>query len=448
VTELSDTLFSAPEMTAVFSGSVFVQRMLDFEAALARAQAVAGVVPQRAADDIAAQCRVEQFDVHALFQEAAQAGTPAIPLVRRLSDLVGADARGLVHWGATSQDVIDTATVLQMREGLGVLIAGLTGLASACAVLAERHRQTPMPGRTLLQHAVPITFGLKAARWLAMTVRLIRRLGDLREGLAVQLGGAAGTLAAMGDHGVQVMELVARALDLRVPELPWHAERDRIADVAGALGTVAGAMGKIATDVVLLAQTEVGEASPAAPGTSSTMPQKRNPVEATHALACSRLAIGLVSALLAAMVQEHERGTGGWQAEWEAVPELFRFTSGAVRWTERAISGLDVDAVRMRANVDSADGLIMAEALTMMLASKIGRDEAYRVVQRISDQVAHTHIPLREAALADPQLRDSLSAWEVDRTLEVEAYRGSTDAFIDRALNAFRALQGSTREPR
>ncbi len=448
MTDLSDTLFTSPEMASVFSGPAFVQRMLDFEAALARAQAAAGIIPQHAADAIAAQCRAEAFDADAIFRDAAEAGTTAIPLVRRLTERVAASAvpgpvspAGYVHWGATSQDVIDTATVLQIRDGLALLIAGLADLASDCATLAERHRHTPMAGRTLLQHAVPITFGLKAARWLAMTTRLIRRLDLLRDSACVvQLGGAAGTLAAMGDHGLRVMESIARDLGLGVPELPWHAERDRIADVASALGTTAGAMGKIAADLILLSQTEVAEVSSTAPGGSSAMPQKRNPVAATNARACGRLAIALVPGALAAMASEHERSAGEWQAEWQAVPDLFRFASGAVYWAGRAVNGLEVDVDRMRANLDQTGGLIMAESLTMALAPKIGRDQAYRLVQRLTGGAVQKGISLHAAASSDGPLREALSAAEIDRALDVEAYRGSTDAFIDRAVRAFRTL--------
>jgi 3-carboxy-cis,cis-muconate cycloisomerase len=440
VTDLSDTLFTSAEMAAVFSGAAFVQRMLDFEAALARAQAAAGVIPQEAAAAIAAQCRAEKFDTGGLFRDAADAGTAAIPLVRRLTELIEGNLRGFVHWGATSQDVIDTATMLQIRDGLGLLIGDLRNLGSACAALAERHRHTAMAGRTLLQQAVPITFGLKAARWLGMITRLLHRLGDLREhACVVQLGGAAGTLASMGDRGLAVMESVAGELDLGMPELPWHAERDRIAEIASALGTVAGAMGKIATDIILLSQTEIGETASAASGPSSAMPQKRNPVAATNALACARLAIAQVPAVLAAMVHEHERSAGEWQAEWQAIPDVFRFTAGAVRWTVHAVSGLQVDAEKMRSNLDQTHGLIMAESLTMALAAKLGRPEAYRVVQRLTEEATKQGRSLRAAAGADGQVKDALPAAEIDRALDAAAYRGSTDAFIDRALEEFRS---------
>src|SRR5712691_8850944 len=262
MSEPTDALFSTLPMSAAFSPSAHVRGMLRFEAALAHAEALAGIIPQEAAAAIAANCREELFDVAALYREAAVAGTPAIPLVRMLTARVEGEARKFVHWGATSQDAIDTALMLQMRDGLDLLIAGLLDICAACATLAEKHRHTLMAGRTLLQQALPITFGLKAARWLALATRQVHTLRERREkALAVQLGGAAGTLAALGDKGLQVVELLAGELKLPAPDLPWHTERDRVAEIAAILGIVAGAMAKIASDVALLAQTEVGEVS-------------------------------------------------------------------------------------------------------------------------------------------------------------------------------------------
>ncbi|MBI3975167.1 MAG: 3-carboxy-cis,cis-muconate cycloisomerase [Armatimonadetes bacterium] len=443
--DLTETMFTTPEMSAVFSAASQVQRMLDFEAALARAQAGAGLIPSEAAEAIAARCRAELFDLAALSHDAAVAGTPAIPLVRMLTGLLDGPARRFVHWGATSQDAMDTGMMLQTRDGLDLLAARLLDIAGVCAALAERHRHTPMAGRTLLQHAVPITFGLKAARWLALTTRLVRRLRDLRaRGLAVQLGGAAGTLAALGQDGIRVTELLARELDLAAPALPWHAERDRVAEIAAIVGIVAGAMAKVATDMALLAQTEVGEAStraPAGAARSSAMPHKRNPAAAITAIAAARLAMGTVPTLLAGLVQEHERAAGGWQAEWDALPRLFRLTAGAVEWVHRAVEGLEVDPARMRANLGLTDGLIMAEALMMALAPHLGRDEAYRVVQRASDRAAQTGTPLQKVAAADEQIRAALPPDRIERAFDVAGYLGSTDRFIDRALDDFRAVQ-------
>lgn len=440
--ESIDLLFSTPGMSAIFSPEAHVRAMLVFEAALARAEARAGIIPQEAATIISANCRVDLFDVAALYREASRAGTTAIPLVRMLTAHVDGDAQKFVHWGATSQDAIDTALMLQMRDGLELLVEALFGVCAACATLAEQHRHTLMAGRTLLQQALPITFGLKAARWLALAVRQVRALRERRErALAVQLGGAAGTLASLGDNGLRVIALLAEELDLPAPDLPWHTERDRIAEIAVALGVVAGAMAKLAGDVVLLSQTEVGEASEgAAPGkgVSSAMPQKHNPVDATGAIASARLAIGEVPVILSAMEQEHERAAGGWQAEWMAVPDLFRFTASAVERVRDAISGLEIDPARMSANLDLTGGLIMAESLMMALAPHLGRPEAQRIVKALCDRAASSGIHLRQVALEEVQVHTILSLEEIDRALDPGKYLGSTDAFIDQALAAYR----------
>ncbi len=441
-----DLLFSTPEMSAAFSPEAHVRGMLAFEA-LARAEARAGVIPQEAANMIAAGCRVELFDVTALYREAALAGTPAIPLVRMLTAQLEGDAQKFVHWGATSQDAIDTALMLSMRDGIDLLMAGLLDVCAACAALAEQYRHTLMVGRTLLQQALPITFGLKAARWLALTTRQVRALRERRErALAAQLGGAAGTLASLGDKGLRVVALLAEELGLAAPDLPWHTERDRIAEIAGSLGVIAGAMAKIAGDVVLLAQTEVGEASEGvAPGKggSSAMPQKHNPVDATFAIASARLALGVVPVILAAMAQEHERSAGGWQAEWAAIPSLFHYTASAVERVRGALADLQIDAARMRANLDLTGGLIMAESLTMALAPHVGRTEAQRIVRATCDQAVKSGVDLRQAAVADMQVRAVLSPEEIDKALDPGGYLGSTGAFIDRALASYSEVQSS-----
>jgi 3-carboxy-cis,cis-muconate cycloisomerase len=447
MSDLSDLLFSTPAMSTAFSPEAHVRGMLAFEAALARAEARAGIIPQEAANTIASSCREELFDVEALYREGAVAGTPAIPLVRRLSAHVEGDAQKFVHWGATSQDAIDTALMLQMRDGLDLLVDGLLGVCAACAKLVERHRYTLMAGRTLLQQALPITFGLKVARWLALAVRQVHALRERRERtLAVQLGGAAGTLASLGDNGLRVVELLAEELGLPAPDLPWHTERDRIAEIAGTLGIVAGVMAKVAGDVVYLSQTEVGEASEGtAPGKggSSTMPQKHNPVDATAAIASARLAVGEVPVILSAMAQEHERAAGGWQAEWVAVPNLFRFTASAVERVRGAVGGLEVDPARMSANLDLTGGLIMAESLAMALAPRLGRPEAQRIVQAICDRAVRSGVHLRQAALEEVQVHTILSLEEIDRALNPGEYLGSTVAFIDRALASYRKVQPS-----
>jgi 3-carboxy-cis,cis-muconate cycloisomerase len=446
----AELLFSTRDMTAAFSAEAHVRGMLAFEAALARAEARVGVIPEPAADEIARRCRVELFDVERLFRDAVPAGTPAIPLVRALTDLVEGEGRKFVHWGATSQDAIDTALVLQIRHGLALLETDLLGVGSACARLADQHRGTVMAGRTLLQQALPITFGLKAARWLALTTRQLERLRTLRQqALVVQLGGAAGTLASLGQHGPRIAELLAAELHLGVPDLPWHAERDRIAELASALGVLAGAMGKIALDLALLAQTEVGEvseASAAGKGGSSALPHKRNPVDAVEALAAARLAIGAVPVILGGMVQEHERAIGGWQAEWAALPQLFCFTAGAVERVRCAVDGLEIHPDRMRANLEMGGGLLMAEALSMALAQRLGKDEAHQIVQGVSRRVASDGADLRRAALEDSRVRAVLGPEAIDVALDPTHYLGSTDALIDRALRRFEAVQSEREE--
>ena len=443
--ERIDTLFSTTEMAAVFSLEAHVRGMLAFEAALARAEARAGIIPQDAANVIANSCREDVFDVGALYHEAEVAGTPVIPLVRMLTASIGDEARKFVHWGATSQDAIDTALMLQMRDGIDLLVNGLLDVCEVCEKLAEQHRHTLMAGRTLLQQAVPISFGLKAARWLAMMVRQVHALQEHRERtLAVQLGGAAGTLASLGDKGIQVVDFLAGELELLAPDLPWHSERDRVAGIAGTLGVVAGAMAKIASDVALLAQTEVGEASEGTmpgKGGSSAMPQKHNPVDAAFAIASARLAIGEVSVILSAIMQEHERAVGGWQAEWVALPNLFRYTSGAVEHVRGMMSGLKVDPARMSANVELTQGLIMAESLTMALAPHVGRPEAQRLVKTLCDRAVKLGVHLREVVLEDEQVLRILSFEEIDHALDPGAYLGSANVFIDRALAAYREIR-------
>ena len=440
-------LFSTPSMSAVFSYQAHVQAMLTFEAALARSEARVSILTQEAAARIEAVCRVERFDVAALYREAVVAGTPAIPLVRMLTAQVEGDAQTFVHWGATSQDAIDTAMMLQMRHGLDLLIDDLDGVCTACARLAEQHRSTLMIGRTLLQQAVPITFGLKAARWLSLALRQMHTLRQHRaHTLAVQLGGAAGTLAALGQDGLHIAELLAEEVGLPMPDMPWHTERDRIAEIAAALGGVAGAMSKLAGDIVLLAQTEVGEVSEAAglgKGGSSAMPQKHNPVDATNALASARLAIGEVPVLLSAMAQEHERAVGGWQAEWVAIPNLFKFTASAVEHTRLAVSGLQVDTQRMSANLNMTNGLVMAESLTMALARYMGKSEAHTLVQAMCIQAAKSGVHLRQVAEAETRVRSVFSVQEIDQALDPGSYLGSTSLFIDRALASYHEVESA-----
>jgi 3-carboxy-cis,cis-muconate cycloisomerase len=400
----------------------WLQAMLDVEAALARAQAAAGVIAAEHAEAIAAACRAERYDVDALGAQAAEVGNPAAPLVRALRAEVGDPAAADVHRGATSQDIVDSATMLVARGALEALLDDLRGAAEAAARLAGEHRATVMAGRTLLQQAVPISFGLKAAGWLVGLDEAAQRLDAVRRTrLAAQLGGAAGTLSAQGDAGIDVLSRFARELELAEPVLPWHTTRTRIAELATALGEASGTMAKIAGDVVLLAQTEVGEVREGGGdrGGSSAMPHKHNPVAAISALAGARQAPGLVANLLASMEHEHERAAGAWHAEWGPLRELLRATGSAAAWLRDCLEHLEVDPERMRANLDDA---MLAERVAGAIG---GADAGDRVREALAGggslaDVAHEHLSADEAA----------------RVLDPATYLGATDQLIDRALSA------------
>ena len=427
-------VFSTPELDAAFSAQAWLQALLDFEAALSRVQARAGRVPQRAADAIAAACRAEHFDAESLARATAAAGNPVIPLVRALVESLPREASDFVHLGATSQDALDTALMLLCQKALDRVLALLDSLCERCAELAHAHRASVMPARTLLQQALPTTFGLKAAGWLDALGDARARLISLRRaGLAAQLGGAAGTLAALGPDALALAAALARELGLADPALPWHAQRGRVAELGCALGVTAGALGKLALDLALLAQTEVGELrESAAPqrGGSSTLPQKRNPVGAAAALACAKRAPGLVATLLSALPQEHERGVGGWQLEWETLPELFRVTGAAASHLRDALRGLEVDTARMRANLAASGGAISAERVALLLTPALGRLAAQERVAAAS----RSPLPLREALARDPEVGAALAGASLDELLDPVHYLGEAHALVERAL--------------
>lgn len=415
--------------------------MLDFEAALAQAEASVGVIPQHAADVIAAQCDVEHFDVDAIDNDARDAGNLAIPLVAALTRNVGAvdeGARGFVHWGATSQDAIDTGLVLQLRDALALIEADLARLARGLAAQARRHAATVLPGRTWLQHALPITLGVKLAAIVSALDRHRARVAlARRHGLVLQFGGAAGTLASLHDQGLAVSKALGERLGLAVPDMPWHTERDRLCDVAATLGMLTATLGKLARDIALLAQSEVGEADePAAPGRggSSTMPQKRNPVGASIALAAAVRVPGLVATMLAAAVQEHERGLGNWPAEWETLPQIVMLAGGALAAMAQTAEGLEVHADRMRANLDLTNGLVFAEAVQMALAPTLGRDAAHALVASACRRAAAERVHLREILAEEPRVKPVLDDEAIARLFDPMRYLGESSAYIARAL--------------
>src|SRR5712672_4229696 len=434
-------MLSSAAMRAVCDDGAYLQRMLDFEAALARTEAAAGVIPANAAGPIAKACKASSFDLVDLAETATRSGNLAIPLVKALTANVAkadADAARYVHWGATSQDVIDTASMLSLRAAIDALLSDNDRAIAGFAKLATQHRDTAMVARTWLQHALPMPFGLKLAEYAAALHRSRARLLRLRgEALALQFGGAAGTLAALGDNGLRVAEKLAQDLKLPLPAAPWHTHRDRIAEAASVFAILAGTCGKIARDIQLMMQTDVAEAfEPAGEGRggSSTMPHKRNPVAAATALAAATRAPGLVATLMAAMVQEHERGLGNWPAEWVVLPELAVLTAGALATTADTIAGLEVDAARMRANIDLTDGLVMAEAVTMALAEKIGKSEAHHLIEAASKKAVADRKHLRDVLAADAKVTAHLNAEKLARLFEPMAYQGASQALIDRLL--------------
>jgi len=440
---LLDPLFGSAEMNEVFGDSARLQRMLDFEAALAKAEAACDVIPAAASLIIASRCKVELLDVSALAAATALSLNPAIPLVKQLTTLVAADdaeAARFVHWGATSQDVNDTGLVLQIRQGFDILEADLTSLSHSLIDLARKHRSTPIVGRTLMQHAVPTTFGAKVAGWLDAVTRHRERFAQTRKRvLVLQFGGAVGTLAALRGKGLGVADALATELHLELPAAPWHAHRDRMAEVATTLGLCVGTLGKIARDIALHMQTEIAELfEPAGEGRggSSTMPHKRNPVSAGIVLAAANRVPGLVSTMLSAMVQEDERGLGNWHAEWETVPELFRLTAGALHQMATIIPHLEVDVDRMRQNLDATHGLIFAESVTMALADHIGKSAAHKLVEEASQKASASGQHLREILSLDKSIVERLKPADLDRLFAPENCVGAAEEFVDRVIAA------------
>jgi 3-carboxy-cis,cis-muconate cycloisomerase len=434
-------MLSSPAMRAVCDDVAYLQHMLDFEAALARAEAAAGVIPGSAAGPITKACRAEAFDLAALAEAATRSGNLAIPLVKALTAAVAkedADAARYVHWGATSQDVIDTASMLTLRAAIDALLADIDRAIAGFAGLARKHRDTPVVARTWLQHALPMPFGLKLAEYATALHRSRTRLRRLRsDGLALQFGGAAGTLAALGDKGLPVAEKLALELALTLPDAPWHTHRDRIAEAASVFAILAGTCGKIARDVQLMMQTDVAEAfepSGEGRGGSSTMPHKRNPVAAATALAAATMAPNLAATIFAAQVQDHERSAGPWHAEWPTLPILQLVTSGALAATVDIAEGLEVDAARMRVNLGATNGLIMAEAVTMALAEKIGKSEAHHLVEIAVKKAVADKKELRDVLASDAKVTAHLSTDRLTKLFEPMAYQGASQALIDRLL--------------
>lgn len=437
---LFDGVLTRGAVPALVDDAAWLHAMLAAEAALAAAQAEVGLMPAAYADAIAAACRTGDLDVAALGREAAAAGNPVVPLVRALTARVqaesGAEPAGWVHVGATSQDVLDTAASLVTRAALRAVEADLRDAARAAAAMAREHAATLMPGRTLLQQALPLPFGLKAAGWMAALDDAADEVRRAAAALPAQLGGAAGTLASLGVDGVGVLSAYARALGLAEPVLPWHTARLPLARAAAAAGVTAGTAGKVALDIVLLAQTEVAEVAEVAPGRggSSTMPHKRNPVAAIAARAAAAQAPGLVATLLAVMPQEHERAAGGWHAEWRPLRELLVTTGAAAAWVAESLHSLRVDPGRMRADLDATGGLLLAERVGTALRPAAGRLAAHDLVEEACRRAVEQGLPLLDVLLDTPAVVETLGAQRLCALLDPADYLGSAGAFVERAL--------------
>jgi 3-carboxy-cis,cis-muconate cycloisomerase len=399
---------------------------------------------------VTAAARADSFDIDELSRTAGEAGNPVPALVRALVAAVPMEAADAVHFGATSQDIIDTAFMLVAKRSLLFVLSDLSAAAEACAALAERHRATVMVGRTLMTPALPLTFGLKAALWLEAIGRAKARISAVFASLPVQFGGAAGTLSVLADRGLEVSRFLAEEVGLVEPPVPWHTFRLPVIELAAALSGASTVLGKVARDTLLLAQPEVGEiVGGGDAGSSSTLPQKRNPVEAVSVLGCTRRVPGLLATLVAASEHEHERAAGGWHAEWETLRDLLRLVGSASAWGRELIEGLRVDADRMRRNLDATDGALLAERVATLLVPKVGRLEAHALVRRAALFARDSGRPFAEALFEDGESRFALSKAgldraQIDRALDPLTYLGSTDAFIDRALAIHRAKKSES----
>lgn len=441
-------------LTAEFTDSQLLQGMLDFEAALARAQADCGVIPATAVAPIAQSCRAELFDLPALAESARSAGNLAIPLVRQLTARVkqnDPEAARYVHWGATSQDVIDTGLILQLRSALNHTQRSLANLMEAFAQQALRYQHTVMPGRTWLQQALPVTWGLKLAGTLDALLRWQERLRQLRPRvLVLQFGGAAGTLASLRQDGLAVAERLAQELTLTLPDTPWHTQRDRLLEVGGWYAGVGGTLGKFAQDFSLLMQTEVAEVSEpavAGRGGSSAMPHKRNPVSCAAILTSVQRTPGLMATLFSAQLQQHERALGGWQAEWEVLPEIAMLVGHALEETQQLALNMQVFPQKMRDNLEITHGLMMAESVTLALAAFIGKQDAHHLMEALCQQAVEQGRSLRAVLVENPRVMAHLRESQLTALLDPMTATGSAEPFVQRVLTRFKEQQHGTELP-
>jgi 3-carboxy-cis,cis-muconate cycloisomerase len=429
--------FGTPAMREVFSDRRLIARYIEVEVALARAEARCGVIPSEAAEIIARESQLDRIDFDHMRHETDIVGYPILPLVHQLVEMCG-EAGRYVHWGATTQDIMDTANVLQVRDALDIVEADIRALRGILADLAKKHRDTPMAGRTHLQQALPVTFGYKVAIWLAMFDRHQQRLEQLRERvLCVEFAGAAGTLASLGDKGLEVQKALAEELGLAVPTTTWHVARDGFAEAVNLLSLVTGSLGKIALDIMIMASTEFAEVYEPfvkGRGASSTMPQKRNPISSELMLAAAKGVRQHAGLMVDAMIQDFERATGPWHAEWIAIPESFILAAGALHQAKFALGGLIVDTDQMRRNLGISRGLIVAEAVMMGLAPAIGRQQAHDVVYDACRTVNEKGGTLAEALATLPAVTEHFDRAAIDRLTDPANYLGLSPQMVDRAL--------------
>lgn len=437
-------LYGTDAMRALFSDRAHVQFMLDVEAALARAESKVGIVPEPVAEAIARAARVENIRLDYIAKSTRRVGYPVVALVRELGRVAGDEAARYIHLGATTQDILDTALVLQLKQAFAIVRRELIAVARALADKARRFRDAPMAGRTHLQHAVPTTFGLKCAVWAAPLLAHLERLEQASPRiLVVQLGGAAGTLAVLGANGPAAVEALAHELALGVLDLPWHVRRDGLAETAALMALICGSLSKFALDVTLMAQAEVGEVSEPheeGRGGSSTMPQKRNPIACEYIIAATRAVQALAPVMFESMLADHERATGPWQSESLALPQCVALTAGALAQARSVAEGMIVDTERMRRNLDLTGGLIMAEAVATALATQIGRAAAEAAVARACDRAIAQRVPLATTIREDAELRPHLGDADIERLTNPAAYLGSAGAFVDRIVAHVAAL--------
>jgi 3-carboxy-cis,cis-muconate cycloisomerase len=433
-------MFGTEAMREIFDETTTLQRYLDVEAALARVQAKLGIIPNEAASEISSKCLVELMDQEAIAKETIIVGYPILALVRGIVSACDNNLGEYAHWGATTQDIMDSGLVLQIRDAINLLDSELEELCKTLARLTDEYRHATMAGRTHLQHALPVTFGLKSAVWLASLLRMRERLNQLRPRVLVgQFAGASGTLASLGERGMEVSDGLMDELGLGRALAPWHVSRDAVAETICFLALLNGALSKIATDVMLLMTTELQEAFEPfvkGRGASSTMPQKRNPISCEIIRGSARLVRSHASACLDAMEADFERATGPWHVEWIAVPEAFVLTSGALCQANFMLAGLEVDTDRMRRNLEASNGLIMAEAVMMGLAPVVGRTTAHDKVYEACRRAIAEGVHLRDALLADSEICTQLGPKEIERLMEPANYLGATQQMINRVLDA------------